>query len=73
MTSIRLPKDLEQRLDNLAKKTERPKNYYLKKALKQFLDEQEEIEWATVAYKEYLESGKATVPFEEIKRKYDLD
>ena len=30
------------------------------------LEEQEEIELATQAYREYLESGKKTVPFEQV-------
>ena len=72
MFSIRLSKDLEQRLDNLAAKTNRAKSYYVRKALNKFLEEQEELEWATQAYKEFLESGKKTVPFEEVMQQNNL-
>jgi RHH-type rel operon transcriptional repressor/antitoxin RelB len=73
MFSIRLSKDLEERLDRLACRTNRAKSYYVKKALSKFLEEQEEIEWATQAYKEYLESGKKTVPFEEVMHENGLN
>jgi RHH-type rel operon transcriptional repressor/antitoxin RelB len=73
MFSIRLTKDLDARLDALASRTNRAKAYYVKKALTKFLEEQEEIEWASQAYKEYLESGKKTIPFEHIKKELGLD
>ena len=73
MFSIRLSKDLEARLDALATRTNRARAYYVKKALTKFLEDQEEIEWATQAYKEFLESGKKTIPLEEIKKKYGLE
>jgi len=73
MLSVRLSKNLEERLDALASRTNRAKSYYVKKALTKFLEEQEEIEWATQAYKEYLDSGKKTYSLEEVKRMHDLD
>jgi len=72
MFSIRLSKDLESRLDALATRTNRAKAFYVKKALSKFLEEQEEIEWATAAYQEFLESGKKTVSFEEVMRENGL-
>lgn len=41
MTSVRLPKELDKRLSRLAEKTERPKSYYLIKALEDFLNTKE--------------------------------
>lgn len=73
MLSVRLSKDLESRLDALAAKTHRAKSYYVKKALEEFLENQEEYEIAAAAYKEYIESGKQSVSFEDLKKKYDLD
>ena len=66
MFSVRLTKDLETRLDRLASKTHRPKSYYVKQALSKYIEEQEEIEIATEAYREHLESGKKTVSFEDV-------
>ena len=73
MFSIRLSKNLDARLDALASKTNRAKAYYVKKALSKFLEEQEEIEWATQAYQEFLESGKKTISLEEVKREHGLE
>jgi len=73
MFSIRLSKDLDARLDALASRTNRAKAYYVKKALTKFLEEQEEIEWASQAYKEYLESGQKTIPFDQVKKELGFD
>ena len=42
MLSLKLPKDLETRLNTLAAKTRRPKSFYMREALEQYLDEHEE-------------------------------
>lgn len=42
MLSLKLPEELEERLNNLAAKTHRPKSFYLREALKEYLDEHEE-------------------------------
>lgn len=42
MTSVRLPDALEQRLHNVAVKTNRTKSYYLIKAIRAFLDQNEQ-------------------------------
>ena len=42
MLTVRLPKELEDRLEKLAKKTERSKGYYVRKALEGFLDDRED-------------------------------
>lgn len=41
--AIRLPKDLEKRLNNLAKETGRTKTYYICKALSKYLDNIEDL------------------------------
>ena len=43
MIAIRLPKDLEDRLDRLAKETGRTKTYYVREAITEHLSELEEI------------------------------
>lgn len=42
MLAVRLPENLEQRLSELAANTHRPKSYYVKQALQDFLDDHEE-------------------------------
>ena len=44
MLAVRLPDLLEERLSHLAKQTHRSKSYYVKQAIQDFLDEQEEKE-----------------------------
>lgn len=41
MLSLKLPKDLENRLNRLADVTRRPKSYYMRQALEQYLNENE--------------------------------
>lgn len=42
MTSIRLPQDVMQRLNHLSELTHRPKSFYIKQALTQYLDDLED-------------------------------
>lgn len=42
MLAVRLPDNLEERLSQLAKQTHRSKSYYVKQAIQDFLDEQED-------------------------------
>jgi len=41
MLTVRLDPELEQRLEKLAVNTKRPKSYYVKEALEQYLNERE--------------------------------
>jgi RHH-type rel operon transcriptional repressor/antitoxin RelB len=42
MLAVRLPEKLEERLSRLAEQTHRSKSYYVKQAIENFLNEQEE-------------------------------
>lgn len=46
MLAVRLDKDIERRLEKLAKETHRPKSFYVREAIKLYLDEQEDYEIA---------------------------
>ncbi|MHB1661407.1 MAG: type II toxin-antitoxin system RelB family antitoxin [bacterium] len=41
MLSLKLPEELENRLEDLAVKTKRSKSFYIREALKQYLEENE--------------------------------
>lgn len=69
MLAVRLSKDLEERLERLAQKTNRTKSFYVKKALEQYLEDEEDYQDAVAAYEEYLKSGKQSVSFEELMEK----
>ncbi len=66
MLAVRLPKDLEIRLNRLALNADRSKSYYVKKALEKFLEEEEEKQIALKAYESYVKSGKRTHSFEDV-------
>lgn len=43
MLAIRLPEDIELRLNNLAKKTGRSKTFYVREAILEYLDDLEDL------------------------------
>jgi RHH-type rel operon transcriptional repressor/antitoxin RelB len=63
MIGVRLPEDLQARLDRLAKKTARPRSYYVKEALRAYLDANEEgylaLDRLADKNAEYLSSDEA--------------
>jgi RHH-type rel operon transcriptional repressor/antitoxin RelB len=42
MLSIRLPEEMEQRIERLAKSTQRPKSFFVKEALTNYLEDMED-------------------------------
>jgi len=70
MLGIRLPHDLEDRLNKLAASTNRSKSYYAKKALEQFLDDQEDYLLAVGALEK--DNGKRYT-LDEAKKILELD
>ncbi|MEI8295783.1 MAG: DUF6290 family protein [Alphaproteobacteria bacterium] len=73
MLAVRLSEEMEERLTALSKRTNRSKTFYVKKALKAFLEDEEDYLAAEAAYSEYLRSGKKGYTAEQIKEMYDLD
>ena len=71
--SIRLPHEIEDRLENLSAKTGRSKSFYVKEAI---LDHLDDIEDAYLAEKrlERINSGRTqTVPLQEVMKRYEMD
>jgi RHH-type rel operon transcriptional repressor/antitoxin RelB len=58
MLAVRLPKELEERLDSLAKKTGRTKSYYVRRALTDSLDDMEDVFLARKGWDEVMAGGK---------------
>lgn len=44
--SVRLPKDLADQLDSIAKETERPRSYIIQKALESYIDDYADLQVA---------------------------
>ncbi len=68
MLGIRLKKDLEERLDNLARETGRTKSYYAKKAIEDFLEEREDYLLGIAA----IERNEPTITLEELGQRLGL-
>jgi RHH-type rel operon transcriptional repressor/antitoxin RelB len=69
MLSVRLSPKLEARLNRLAKRTGRTKAYCAKKAIEEFLDEQEDYFIALSRLEEKLPG----IPLEEVVKKLGLE
>jgi RHH-type rel operon transcriptional repressor/antitoxin RelB len=69
MLAVRLPEKIEERLSELARQTHRPKSYYVKQAIQDFLDEYEEHLLALSR----LEKKNPRVTLEEMERRLDLE
>lgn len=71
--SIRLPVELEARLDTLAKATGRTKTYYVKQAICEYIDDLEDLHVAEREL-EAIRAGKSqTVPLEEVMKRYGME
>jgi RHH-type rel operon transcriptional repressor/antitoxin RelB len=66
MLAVRLPEELERRLDQLSKETHRSKSYYVKCALEGFLQDQADYLLALARY-EKVQHGERTYSLEEIE------
>lgn len=71
MLGVRLSQDTEARLNALAQKTHRSKSYYVKRAIEEFLEDQEDYFLAVQAYEDF-QKDPVTFTFEEIQEKYGL-
>jgi RHH-type transcriptional regulator, rel operon repressor / antitoxin RelB len=63
MLAVRLPKEIEDRLDVLAKSTGRTKSFYARKAILSFMEDMEDIAIA----EERLRDMGETMTWEEVK------
>jgi RHH-type rel operon transcriptional repressor/antitoxin RelB len=73
MLAIRLPEQIEKRLDRLAKRTGRTKTYYAREAILQHLDELEDIYLAEKELQAVRSGRTRTVPLDKVMRRYGLE
>jgi RHH-type rel operon transcriptional repressor/antitoxin RelB len=74
MLGVRLPEDLDKRLSALAIQTKRPKSFYVKEAIAEYLDEHESTYQAIAEYEKQKRNGTlVTYTLEEIKQRNGLD
>lgn len=72
MLAIRLPEDIEKRLDALAKATGRTKTFYAREAILRHLDDLEDIYYAEQAITDIHAGRVKTIPLEEVMREYGM-
>jgi len=60
--SVRLTPEDERRLDELARRTGRPKTFYVREAIHEHLDDLEERYWADQVVREWETSGQQSRP-----------
>lgn len=68
LTSLKLPDELNQRISELAKKTQKSKNYHIKKAIEKYLEDLEDYLTAITI----LEMKNPRIPWKEVKKELDL-
>lgn len=65
-TSIRLPEDIEQRLDKLASRTGRKKTFYIKQAIVEHLDGLEDLYLAEERLRKHMESKNSALSLQDM-------
>jgi RHH-type rel operon transcriptional repressor/antitoxin RelB len=71
--SLRLPEDVSARLQDLAERTGRSKTFYMVEAIREHLDDLEDVYLAEQRLID-LRTGKTqAVPLEEVMKRYGLE
>ena len=73
MLAIRLPADIEKRLDRLAKRSGRTKTWYAREAILRHLEDLEDLQIAEERLRAVREGRSKTYSQEEVERDLGLD
>lgn len=73
MLAIRLPPEIEDRLDALAKATGRTKTFYAREAILEHLDDLEDLYLAERRLIDIRAGKTQTVPLEDVVNRYSLE
>lgn len=73
MLALRLPPEIEDRLDALAKLTGRSKSFYARQAILEHLDDLEDLYLAESRMKKLAEGKSSTISIAELVAKYELE
>lgn len=71
--SIRLPHEIEERLEKLSLQTGRSKSFYVKEAIIDHLDEIEDIYLAEKRLEEIRAGRTKTISLQDVMKRYDMD
>ncbi len=73
MLALRLPPDIEQRLEALAKATGRSKSFYAREAIIEYLGDLEDVYLAEGRLAELRAGRSHTLPLEDVMQAYGLE
>jgi RHH-type rel operon transcriptional repressor/antitoxin RelB len=68
MIAVRIPMDIEKKLDQLAAKTNRTKSYYVRKAIEEFLEDEADYLLAM----ERIQKNNPRISLDELEKKLGL-
>lgn len=71
--SIRLPQEIETRLERLALQTGRNKSFYVKEAIMEHLDDIEDVYLAESRLENILAGRTQTISLEEVMKRHGMD
>ncbi len=72
MLAIRLPQDIENRLEALAQRTGRTKTFYAREAIVEHLDDLEDLYLAESRLQALRRGEEQTVSLDDMMKRYDL-
>lgn len=70
--SLRLPPEIEDRLEQLARRTGRTKSFYIREAVLEHLDDLEDFFLAERRFQDVLAGRSDAVPLEELLKRHGL-
>ena len=73
MLAIRLPQEIEARLDTLAKATGRSKTFYAREAILEHLDDLEDIYLVEQRLIDIRAGKTETIPLDDVMKQYGLE
>lgn len=73
MLAIRLPKEIESRLEALAQATGRTKTFYAREAILEHLDDLEDLYLAEQRLIDIRTGRSQTVPLEDVIKRYGME
>ena len=73
MLAIRLPEEIEKRLDKLARRTGRTKSFYVRQAILEHLDDLEDLYQAERVLERIRSGEEPTIPLEDVLERHGLE
>jgi len=73
MLALRLPPEIETRLDELAKRTGRSKSYYAREAIIEYIGDLEDLYLAEERLIANRAGKSQSIPLEEVMKRYDVE